>query len=187
MGDVVKTELYRSTPQGFLPNSRLPLIVYRGAVPGGGTDAVRDRFRQHDWLNNWEYPGVYEYAHFHSTTHECLGCATGWMELEMFADGTKLRVEQGDVLVLPAGVSHEMTGHSDDIMMIGGYPGGADWDNMQHAHLTQATFRTAMKRIMMLTVPARDPVTGTAMDAWRDAPSSVDAGLNALRDSLDEA
>jgi len=38
---------------------------------------------------------------------------------------------------------------------------------------------------MMLPIPARDPVTGAAMDAWIDAPSSVDADLNDFRDGLD--
>jgi hypothetical protein len=28
---------------------------------------------------------------------------------------------------------------------------------------------------MMLPIPDRDPVTGAAMDPWRDAPSSVHA------------
>ena len=28
-------EQYTSRPNGMLPNSRFPLLVYRGAVPGG--------------------------------------------------------------------------------------------------------------------------------------------------------
>jgi uncharacterized protein YjlB len=60
----------------MLPNSRFPLLIYRGAVPGGGEDAVRERFRANGWLNNWRYPGIYTYHHFHSTTHECLGVAS---------------------------------------------------------------------------------------------------------------
>ena len=69
-------EHYASKPRGMLPNSRFPLLVYRGAVPGG-VEAVRDLFRANGWLNNWRYPGIYTYPHFHSTTHECLGCAQG--------------------------------------------------------------------------------------------------------------
>jgi hypothetical protein len=38
---------------------------------------------------------------------------------------------------------------------------------------------------MMLPIPARDPVTGGAMQHWIDAPSSVDANLNDYRDALD--
>ena len=108
------------------------------------------------------------------------------MEVELFGrGGTRVRVEAGDVIVLPAGVSHTMAGHADDIMMVGGYPEGRDWDNIQEDHITEETRRAAAKRIMMLPIPARDPVTGAAMDAWIDAPSSVDADLNDFRDGLD--
>ena len=178
-------EQYTSRPNGMLPNSRFPLLVYRGAVPGGA-EAVRDRFRANGWLNNWRYPGIYTYPHFHSTTHECLGCAAGWMEVELFGrGGTRVRIEAGDVIVMPAGVSHQMVGNSDDVMMIGGYPEGRDWDNIQEDHITEETRRAAAKRIMMLPIPARDPVTGGPMQDWIDAPSSVDADLNDFRDGLD--
>ena len=86
---------------------------------------------------------------------------------------------------MPAGVSHAMIGNSDDILMLGGYPDGRDWDNIQEAHLTEEVRRAAAKRIMMLPIPARDPVTGEAMHQWIDASSSVDADLNDFRDGLD--
>ena len=99
-------EQYASRPVGMLPNSRFPLLVHRGAVPGGGVEATLERFRRNGWLNNWRYPGIYTYPHFHSTTHECLGCAAGWMEVELFGrGGVRLRVDAGDVIVMPAGVT----------------------------------------------------------------------------------
>lgn len=178
-------EQYHSRPVGMLPNSRFPLLVHRGAVPGGGLDAVIARFREHGWLNNWRYPGIYTYPHFHSTTHECLGCAAGWMELELFGrGGTRVRVAAGDVVVMPAGVSHQMVGASPDIMMVGGYPDGRDWDNMEEEKIGPEAFNAAAKRIMMLPIPDRDPATGQAMREWIEAPSSVDAGWNEYRDGL---
>jgi len=66
----IKTELHWSKPKGMLPNSRFPLLVHRNAVPGGGEEAVMARLRSNNWLNNWRYPGIYTYPHFHSTTHE---------------------------------------------------------------------------------------------------------------------
>lgn len=110
------------------------------------------------------------------------------MEMELFGlGGTRLRVEAGDVVVMPAGVSHSMTGHSDDILMVGGYPDGRDWDNIREEHLTEEARRAAAKRIMMLPIPARNPATGAQLRAWIEAPSSVDAGLNDFRDGLDPA
>jgi uncharacterized protein YjlB len=179
-------EQLTSRPVGMLPNSRFPLLVHRAGIPGGGAEAVRDRFRRNGWLNNWRYPGIYTYPHFHSTTHECLGVAQGWMEVDLFGrGGTRVRVEAGDVIVMPAGVSHAQTGASEDILMVGGYPDGRDWDNVQEQHLTEEVRRAAAKRIMMLPIPARDPVTGGPMTEWIEAPSSVDAGWNDFRDALD--
>ena len=178
-------EQHWSKPRGMLPNSRFPLLVHRGGIPGGET-AVRDRFKANGWYNSWRWPGIYTYPHFHSTTHECLGVAAGWMEVELSGrGGIRVRVDAGDVIVMPAGVSHMMTGQSDDVLMVGGYPDGREWDNMQEEHLTLETFRAAAKRIMMLPIPARDPVTGSAMSHWIEAPSSVDAELNDFRDGLD--
>lgn len=181
------TEIHASGPRGMVPNSRFPLLVHRGAVPGGGEPAVRDLFRRNGWLNNWVFPGIYTYGHFHSTTHECLGYAAGWMEIVIFgAGGPTIRVESGDVVVMPAGVSHEMTTNSDNNLMVGGYPDGRDWDNIPDNALTEPSRRAAAKRIMMLPIPERDPVTGGALVQWLEAPSSVDAGLNAFRDGLDQ-
>ncbi|WP_375174620.1 cupin domain-containing protein [Pseudooceanicola sp.] len=175
-----------SRPNGRVPNSRFPLLIHRNGVPGGGTEALIDRFRQSGWLNNWQYPGIYLYHHFHSTSHECLGVATGWMELELFGKGgQRVRVEAGDVVVMPAGVSHAMVGNSDDVMVVGGYPEGRDWDNIQEEFLSAEDFRAAAKLIMSLPIPATDPVTGGPLTQWRDTPSSVDAGWNDYRDALD--
>jgi uncharacterized protein YjlB len=76
---------------------------------------------------------------------------------------------------MPAGVSHVMVGASDDIEVVGGYPDGRDWDLVVDDRMTDEERHDAIKRIMMLPIPDRDPVTGDPMDPWRDAPSSVQA------------
>ena len=108
------------------------------------------------------------------------------MEIELFGrGGTRVRVKSGDVIVMPAGVSHSMSGNSDDVLMVGGYPDGRDWDNIQEDNMTEEVRRAAAKRIMMLPIPARDPVTGAPLREWVEAPSSVNADLNDFRDGLD--
>lgn len=180
------TDTFQSGPRGLVPNSRFPVLIHRGAVAGGGKSAVHDRCRENGWLNNWFYPGIYEYSHFHSTTHECLGCCSGWMDIVLFGKGgEKVRLDAGDILVMPAGVSHEMVGHSDDVLLTGGYPDGRDWDNIQEEFLSREDFLAATKRIMMLPIPGADPATGRPIREWLDAPSSVDAGWNDFRDGLD--
>ncbi|MFK7737222.1 MAG: hypothetical protein AB8B50_14395 [Pirellulaceae bacterium] len=182
----MQVESYSSMPRGLVPNSRFPVLVYRGAIAGGGKEAVKEMFLRNGWLNNWEYPGVYTYGHFHSTTHESLGCAVGWMDLELFGEGgEKIRLEAGDALIMPAGVSHEMIGQSDDVMVVGGYPLGREWDNISNASLNETRRREAAKRIMMLPIPDGNPVNGAPITEWIEAPSSVDAGWNEFRDGLD--
>ena len=183
------TELYSSHPHGKIPNNRFPLLVHRAAVPGGGVEAVISVFRKNGWSNNWSNPGVYTYPHFHSTTHEVLGCASGSMELNLsVGEGgfSRVKVSQGDVIVIPAGVSHADVGHSDDNMMCGGYVDGRDWDNVQEAYLSDEDYRAACKRIMSLPIPERDPVSGLEMSAWVNAPPSTE-GWNEWRDALDRS
>ena len=182
----MKTESYSSMPRGLVPNSRFPLLVYRDAGPHD-KQAMLEMFQRNVWLNNWEYPGIYPYGHFHSTTHESLGCAVGWMEVEVFGEGgERIRLEAGDVLIMPAGVSHNMTGQSDDVLVVGGYPLGRDWDNIPDASLNEERRRAAVKRIMMLPIPDGNPVNGEPIKEWIMAPSSVDGGWNEFRDALDE-
>ena len=182
----MKTESYSSMPRGLVPNSRFPVLVYRDAAPRD-QPAMLQMFQQNGWLNNWVYPGIYPYGHFHSTTHECLGCAVGWMEVEIFGEGgERLRLEAGDVLVMPAGVSHNMTDQSDGVVVVGGYPQGRDWDNIPDASLKEERRRAAVKRIMMLPIPSGNPVNGEPLTQWIEAPSSVDGGWNEFRDALDK-
>jgi uncharacterized protein YjlB len=58
---------------GVIPNSRLPLLVYRGAVPGDAV-GIETVFAGNRWPPAWRN-GVYPFHHFHSTAHEVLGVA----------------------------------------------------------------------------------------------------------------
>ena len=60
--------------------------------------------------------GVYDYYHFHSTTHEATGMRTRMrITLQMAADGgTIVKLTAGDILVLPAGTSHIRLENSSD-------------------------------------------------------------------------
>jgi len=129
------------------------------------------RFRRNDWLNNWRELGVYDYFHYHSTSHEVLGMARGSITLRLGGEGgTVLTMRPGDVLVLPAGTSHTRLDNSPDSHMVGGYPDGRDWDLIRDEQVSEADFRAAIKLIGSLPIPARDPATGEVMTLWRDAP-----------------
>jgi len=134
-------------------------------------DVIEEMFRRHDWLNNWRELGVYDYYHFHSTTHEALGMARGEITLRLGGEGgTVVNLTAGDVLVLPAATSHTRLAHLSNSWMVGGYPEGRDWDLIRDEQVTESEARAAVKLIGSLPIPARDPVTGEAMTLWREAP-----------------
>lgn len=170
-----RLETFTFKPNGLVPNSRFPVLLHRGVVKADAgvdlADAIEATFRRHDWLNNWRELGVYDYYHYHSTTHEALGMARGSITLRLGGvGGTVVTLSAGDVLVLPAGTSHTRLEHSSDSQMVGGYPDGRDWDLIRDEQVTELEARAAVKLIGSLPIPARDPATGEAMTLWRDAP-----------------
>lgn len=176
-----RPETLEFSQNGMVPNSRFPVLIHRNAVTAStGTDpadVIMAGFRRHNWLNNWRYPGIYDYYHFHSTSHEVLGVASGQMTLRLGGEGgSEVNLAAGDVLVMPAGVSHIYLDGSSDILVVGGYPDGRDWDLMRDEHVSEADWRDALKRIMTLPIPDRDPVTGETMRQWQEAPSSLEWG-----------
>ena len=66
-------ETYHFADDGRIPNSALPLLVYRQVLTGG---AFERRFAANDWRRAWRN-GIYDFHHFHSTSHEVLGIAAG--------------------------------------------------------------------------------------------------------------
>src|SRR5690606_16283649 len=90
---------------GQFPNSVLPAIVYRQAVSPGevSPEALEKLFDRNGWPSQWR-AGVYDYHHYHSTAHECLGIAAGSARLQLGGPGGRsFSLKAGDVLVLPAG------------------------------------------------------------------------------------
>lgn len=175
MAESPRLETFDFKPNGRVPNSRFPVLLHRGVIqPGPGrdmADAIEETFRRHDWLNNWRELGVYDYYHYHSTSHEALGMARGSITLRLGGEGgTVVTMAPGDVLVLPAGTSHTRLENSPDSHMVGGYPDGRDWDLIRDEQVSEADFRAAVKLIGSLPIPARDPATGEVMTLWRDAP-----------------
>src|ERR1700761_8179060 len=106
---------------GAIPNSELPLLVYRQAVPADAA-AIERVFAANAWPPAWR-DGVHPFHHFHSTAHEALGVARGEATV-LFGgpSGSVLTVAAGDVVVIPAGVAHCNQGQSDDLLIVGAYP-----------------------------------------------------------------
>ena len=142
---------------GAIPNSVLPLLVYRGAVPADAA-AIERRFTANRWPAAWRN-GVYRFHHFHSTAHEVLGVAQGQVTV-LFGgpDGQALTVQAGDVVVIPAGVGHFNQRQSGDLLIVGAYPDNGAGPDLRRGD--PAEHEAAVQAIGLVQLPAADPVAG---------------------------
>jgi uncharacterized protein YjlB len=138
----------------------LPLILYRGAIAEEGKAAAKtfeQLFARNDWPGAWRN-GIYPYHHFHATAHEVLGIAAGRATVRFGGPaGSVVEVRAGDVVVIPAGVSHCNEGSSEDLLVVGSYPKG------QHPDINKGTPGENAKlqdKIGKVALPAADPVHG---------------------------
>jgi len=140
-----------------MPNSPLPVLIYRNALPVTGdlADTMERLFTENGWQPQWRN-GVYSFHHYHSTAHEVLGFAGGHADLILGGEaGTPVTVHAGDIAVLPAGTGHCRITVSEDFLVIGAYPPGEHWDICRTAPTPEV-----VERIRNVKFPASDPLTG---------------------------
>src|SRR3546814_12841261 len=59
---------------------------------------------------------IFDYHHYHSTTHEALGVYAGFARLALGGPGGRIiEVQAGDALLLPVGTGHCRIDGSDDL------------------------------------------------------------------------
>lgn len=159
--DETVTEALTFADDGRTPNHpRFALLVHRGAVDGPGAAAVEALFGANGWTGFWR-DGVYPFHHYHSTCHEALGVAQGWARVRFGGEsGETLRLETGDVAVLPAGTGHKLVDASEDFLIVGAYPPDQPYDMIRSDEAPGAMRPAAVERIAATPVPATDPVFG---------------------------
>lgn len=138
------------------------MLVYRKAITlpqqkQRAAEITRKVFAGHGWGNAWQN-GIYDFHHFHSNTHECLGICMGEATVILGGPGgRRVKLSAGDVIVLPAGTGHKCSSKSEDFLCVGAYPQSKDYDIM----LGRASeFEEVRKRSASVPVPAQDPVFG---------------------------
>jgi uncharacterized protein YjlB len=80
--------------------------------------------------------------------------------------GEKVKVEAGDIIVIPAGVGHKNLG-SDDLGIVGAYEKGRNWDINKGKPEERPNVD---KNIATVPFPETDPVTGKTgglMEVWK--------------------
>jgi uncharacterized protein YjlB len=118
-----------------LPNTSIqskPLLIYHSAFPSASASQIESHLTFVGVVTpQWRYT-MYSDSHFHSTTHEVLAIASGSAKCCFGGEQNPERVEpvlsKGDVVVIPAGVSHRLLEDYGGFQMVGSYPTGKHWD-----------------------------------------------------------
>jgi len=158
---------------GSIPNnSRLPFLLYRGAVGLTGSadpaGLLGELFQANDWGDSWRN-GIYEYVHYHSRTHEVLGIARGHARVRFGGnEGKIIALRSGDVVILPAGTGHQRISASKQLLVVGAYPPSGTYDECMP--LPEHRER-ALKSIPKVPTPVKDPVYGKGVG--RHSPWSI--------------
>ena len=121
---------------GFIPNSQFSVILTRKMVNLRGVNAteaevaLKKRGLKTGWNLEWLWP-VFKRPHYHSTTHEALVVYQGLATLRLGGHrlGKLVKVNQGDAIIIPAGVAHQAVERTENFQVFGFYPIGAQqWD-----------------------------------------------------------
>jgi uncharacterized protein YjlB len=164
----MEPETWQAPPGDRIPNNpSFPVLLYRGVeAAGAGAGAIRALFSDHGWGGSW-VDGVFDFHHFHSTSHEVLGVISGRATLELGGpQGRAFDVSAGDVVVLPAGTGHRRASSDPAFAVVGAYPAGQeDYDLLRGDD--PAEVEAARERIAALGPPPDDPVGGAGVAGWR--------------------
>lgn len=176
----MKVETFCFADDGRIPNNLLPLLLYRQALAGADLATVLERrFAANGWCGGWRN-GIFDYHHFHSISHEVLGMARGEAVVRFGGErGRSVAVAVGDVVVIPAGVGHRLERGTADLLVVGAYPEGRDWDLRRGDPGERAE---VLANIAAVPLPATDPLEGAGgplTAAWAASPQESPCQLSA--------
>jgi uncharacterized protein YjlB len=141
----------------FPNNSQLPLIIYKKVLTITNSHDIETLFQQHRWKRAW-VNGIYPFHHYHSNIHEVLGVSSGRCTVQIGGEGgDSFQLEQGDVMVIPAGVSHKNLKSSSDFSCVGAYPFDHPYD-MNYGR--EEEIQRAKESIKQVPLPDTDPIFG---------------------------
>jgi uncharacterized protein YjlB len=151
---------------GAIPNNPVfPFLFYPRAFdlsaahdPAGRIETI---IRANGWGKCWRN-GIYDFPHYHSRTHEALAIARGNASVRIGGErGEVFNLETGDATVLPAGTGHQCLEASEDLLIVGAYPGEGVYDLCLGS---RAEYERATVKIPGVRRPDTDPFFG------RDGP-----------------
>lgn len=144
----------------FPNNGLLPLLHYSKAfqIPlENESELIRELLETNGWTNTW-VDSIYEEHHYHSNTHEVLICLRGSARVQFGGpNGVALTFEEGDVVIIPAGVAHMKLEDADNFSCLGAYPDGRQYD-MNYGK--EGERPGADENIKAVPLPQNDPLYG---------------------------
>jgi uncharacterized protein YjlB len=145
---------------GTFPNSELPVIFYKNVLDVPllfPASYVKRVFEDNGWTNSWD-DGIFEFHHYHSNAHEVLGIYEGETVIQLGGEkGKRLKLDKGDVLVIPAGVAHKNLHEDDDVQVVGAYANGLGYDINKGERGERPQTDENIKNVQL---PDSDPVYG---------------------------
>ncbi|PGH15014.1 hypothetical protein AJ79_02694 [Helicocarpus griseus UAMH5409] len=137
MAGTQPVERFYLQPTTYSANSPLPVLLYRNVLPSPRSQSGTSEFLQE---GGWEDRGTFGHIatpHFHPNAHECYGIFQGTSTLRIgrgkhdaHSSGILIPIATGDVVVIPAGVTHSSVDSTDDYRYVGVYPRRAPrWRN----------------------------------------------------------
>lgn len=152
-------EIHENRP---FPNNSLPVLFYKGAAEkwlnhSNAAEAVLSHFEKNGYSNGW-VNGIFNYHHFHSTTHEVLACIAGEGSIQLGGpEQSTYTITKGDVLLLPAGIAHKKIQATNNFQIAGAYPNGLKPDIQKGNH---SDYEKVKRVISDISLPQKDPVEG---------------------------
>ena len=154
---------YSLKDDGTFPNNEhLPVLYYKDCLQApdnfAAAPGIEALFMSNNWGGIW-HNGIYDYPHYHSTSHEVIGISGGKANVQFGGPhGVVLRLEKGDVVIIPAGVAHCCLDSDTDFSCVGAYPPGQEQYDIMKGIAGERPDADA--RIALLSMPATDPVYG---------------------------
>src|SRR3954464_1334240 len=163
----MRLDTWAAPPGDRIPNHpSFPVLIYHEVEAASeGPDAPRALFAAHGWGGSW-VDGVFDFHHFHSTSHEALAVVAGAATLELGGrEGGASEAAPGAVLAPPAGTGHRRATAREGFTVVGAYPAGQeDYDLLRGD--SPAEVEAARERIAALAAPPDDPVGGDGVAQW---------------------
>jgi uncharacterized protein YjlB len=148
---------------GKTPNNpRFPLLLYKDVIlfrKGLDPAAIFEaQFAKHNWKRSWR-DGIYDFLHFHTSTHEVLGIAQGSARVRFGGSkGKTVKLERGDVVVIPAGTGHRRISSTPNLLVVGAYPANGKYDEPKPGELDH---KRAIRLVTKVGPPPTDPIYGS--------------------------